>query len=274
VLYCDSNLAYALRGTPYSGASRLPRKELDGVLHRERRVYDAADRIWTMSDALARSFREDFKQPPEKMATIYAGANNPPSPIRVPGAAPRILFVGKDHERKGSATLLEAFDLVRRAVPDAELHLVGGIPPDSARPGVITHGIISRATVDGQRSLDQLFGSARVFCMPSRYEPFGIAFVEAMLAGLPCVGTRAWAMPEIIEDGETGWLVPDGSISELASVLITALRDPASSARMGALGRDRALRYFTWERVASLALEDLSRLRESAGSASPASAAV
>ena len=108
--------------------------------------------------------------------------------------------------------------------------------------------------------VDELFASATLFCMPSHYEPFGIAFVEAMLAGLPCVGTARWAMPEIIDDGNTGWLVPDGSVDELARVLVEALQNPAECARRGTLGRQRSLGRFTWERVASRALVDLRAL--------------
>jgi glycosyltransferase involved in cell wall biosynthesis len=262
VLYCDSNLAYARRGAPFSAASRLGTRELEGALRRERHIYDSATRIWTMSNALASSFATDFAQPAAKMETIYAGANNPPSPTTVATSGPRILFVGKDHVRKGSAVLLQAFEKVRAAVPDAELHFVGGVPQDAVRPGVVVHGIVSRATPAGAQLLDQLFGSASVFCMPSRYEPFGIAFVEAMLAGLPCVGTNAWAMPEIIDDGNTGWLVPDGSVENLAAVLIAALRNPAECARRGQLGRERALARFTWHHVAARAIADLLRLRD------------
>lgn len=272
VIYCDSNLAYARCGAPYSAASRLGRGDLDSALQRERRVYDAADRIWTMSDSLASSFRSDFAQPADKIKTIYAGPNNPPSPVPGVRRQPRILFVGKDHERKGSAVLLQAFEIVRREVPDAELHLVGGVPPHADRPGVVTHGFVSRSTGEGRRQLDELFASASLFCLPSRYEPFGIAFLEAMRAGLACVGTRRWAMPEIIDDGKTGWLVSDGSVDELASVLIAALRDPARCAAMGALGRDRYLANFTWERVAIRALADLGDLRKSDSSAWPAAA--
>lgn len=271
VLYCDSNLAYARRGAPFSAASRLAPEELKSALSRERRVYDAATRIWTMSDALAESFATDFDQSIGKMETIYAGANNPPSPDPTTKRGPSILFVGKDHIRKGSAVLLEAFQKVRTAMPGAELHMVGCAPENANQPGVVVHGFVSRATSTGASTLDRLFASAAVFCMPSRYEPFGIAFVEAMLAGLPCVGTRAWAMPEIIEDGKTGWLVSDGSVDELARVLIGALRNPGESDRMGALGRKRSLERFTWERVAARAVVDLQRLRDGA-TAKPTSA--
>jgi starch synthase len=274
VMYCDSNLAHARRGAPYSGASRLNDRELKAALRREQRVYDAADRIWTWSESVARSFRDDFGQSADKIVTIYAGANFVPAPVRSSAGPPRILFIGRDHERKGSAVLLKAFELARMAIPDAELHLVGGVPPNTDQPGVIAHGVVSPATAAGRQRLDELFASAWLFCMPSRYEPFGVAFVEAMLAGLPCVGTREWAMPEIIEDGTTGWLVKDGSVDELARVLISALRDRSLCARMGALGRQRGLTHFTWERVALRAIEDLQRLREADGVPRHASIAV
>lgn len=260
ILYCDANVAYARQGAPFSAASRLPPSDLSRVANRERKVYDSADAIWTMSGALARSFRDDFAQAETKLRTIYAGVNNPPAPLQLDRTTPNILFVGKDHARKGSAVLLEAFDCVRELIPNAELHLVGGIPPNAGRPGVFVHGVVTRSTQAGRETLDRLFGSASVFCMPSRYEPFGIAFAEAMLAGLACIGTTRWAMPEIIVDGETGWLVPDGSVDELARVLVNAFSDRAACARMGAKGRERSEAIFTWERVAGRAIDHLESL--------------
>jgi glycosyltransferase involved in cell wall biosynthesis len=185
-------------------------------------------------------------------------------PVSVVGAQRRhrILFVGKDHERKGSQVLLKAFETVRRAIPDAELHMVGPSATESDREGVFAHGILSRATASGRRELDDLFSTSSVFCMPSRYEPFGIAFVEAMSAGLPCVGTAKWAMPEIIKDGETGWLVADGAVDELARVLSAALKDPLLCQRMGARGRERAASRFTWDHVAARAASDLASIIE------------
>ncbi len=265
IIYCDGNIEYARRGAPFSAASRLAPAVLAQVARQERGVYDAADAIWTMSDALARSFMDDFGQPASKLRTLYAGVNNPPMVTRRATLAtahrvPKILFIGKDHARKGSAVLLEAFNHVRHFVPDAELHLVGGVPRNANRPGVFAHGVVTRSTPEGRAVLDELWSTASVFCMPSRYEPFGIAFAEAMLAELPCIGTTRWAMPEIIVDGETGWLVPDGSVDELARVLIAALANPEACAQLGATGRERSLALFTWEQVAARALDGLERL--------------
>jgi len=274
VVYCDSNIAYALRGAPYSAASRLAPAEQESAFRREREVYETVDRIWTMSNSLAESFRTDFGQPQDKIATIYAGANNPPAPVPAVHREPRILFVGKDHERKGSRVLLEAFEIVRRALPQAELHLVGGIHLDGDHPGVVTHGFVSRSTPAGQHQFDHLFATASLLCLPSRYEPFGIAFLEAMHAGLACVGTDRWAMPEIIDHGRTGWLVPDGSVGELATVLINALLDPSQCVAMGALGRRRCLEQFTWDRTATRALNDLEAIATNHSSVEAAHAAI
>ena len=261
-LYCDGNVAIARRGAPYSGASSLSEDEFIAVKEREQRVYDAADGIWTMSGALKSSFHTDFGQPDAKVTAIYAGPNNPPTPTPSSGGPPSILFVGKDHVRKGSDVLLAAFDRVRDVIPNAELHMVGGIPANADRPGVFAHGILSRGIPQGREAFDRLFGSATVFCLPSRHEPFGVAFLEAMFAGLPCIGTRKWAMPEIIAEGETGWLVGDGSVDDLVVALIDALSDPAKSARMGQKGRERVLATFMWEHAAKRALADLERLRQ------------
>lgn len=257
IVYCDSNIAYSSRGAPFSAASKLSADELMSAFRREQRVYDAADRIWTMSDALAASFRDDFAQSAGKILTIYAGPNHVPSPVPGVRREPRILFIGKDHQRKGSAVLLQAFEIVRRELPEAQLHLVGGINVGGDRPGVVSHGFVKSSTLAGRGQFDHLFATASVFCLPSRYEPFGIAFVEAMHAGLPCVGNRSWAMPEIIDEGRTGWLVDDGAVEELAGALIAALRDPAACAAMGALGRQRSRELFTWEHVSARALKDL-----------------
>lgn len=260
VVYADGNIHFALRGAPFSGASRLAPAEVAGAARRERRVYDATDRLWTMSRALGDSFVGDFGQPRGKVLPIYAGANNPPPSAADVSRDPVILFIGKDHERKGSAQLLAAFEQVRAAVPAAELHIVGAVPPGADRPGVTAHGFVSRHDPQGARTLATLWGRASVFCMPSRYEPFGVVFVEAMLGGLPCVATTEWAMPEIVVDGETGWLVPPGAPDALARVLTEALRDPREAARRGAAGRRRALELFTWDRVAERALTDIETL--------------
>ena len=97
--------------------------------------------------------------------------------------------------------------------------------------------------------MSEAYSSAQVFCLPTRFEPFGVVFLEAMHYELPCVGPRAWAVPEIIEDGVTGLVVAPEDPSALAAALLTLLADPLKSAAFGKAGKIRVHERFTWEHV-------------------------
>jgi glycosyltransferase involved in cell wall biosynthesis len=260
VVYADANAALSREGGTYSELHRLPAATFDAIVARERAVYAATDRIWTFSDYVARSFRSAFGIPHDRVVPIYAGANrtelagSEPPLDRKPGR--RVLFVGKQYARKGLDVLLAAFAQVRASLPDAELHLVGPPRDVTTQEGVVSHGLLRADDPADAARLRALYREASVFCLPSRYEPFGVVFAEAMLAGLPCIGTDRWAMPEIIAEGETGLLVADGDIDGLAQAVRRLLSSPDEASAMGAAGRRRALERFTWDAVARRAAED------------------
>lgn len=255
-LYCDSNVEMSRLGaaTGQSEGAMLTAGELAAVRERELRIYRQAAVIFTMSERVRRSFIEDFGIPPERLITVHCGPNVavPAAPAGVTRAAePTILFVGRDFARKGGPLLLESFALVRRRLPDARLRIVGGRPPGggAAAPGVEYLGFLGRDSTAGGRAMDAAYRGASVFCIPTRFEPFGTSFVEAMMYGLPCVGPSMWAVPEIIEHGRTGLLVPPGDPEALAEALLQVLTAPELAARMGAAGRIRAEEHFSWTGV-------------------------
>jgi len=94
-----------------------------------------------------------------------------------------------------------------------------------------------------------LYEHASVFAMPSIQENFGHVFLEAMAYKTPCIGTTVDAMPEIIEEGKTGFLVPPNDYKQLADRLILLLEDENLMRKMGEQGRERFKRYFTWDLV-------------------------
>ena len=153
-----------------------------------------------------------------------------------------VLFVGIDFQRKGGPTLLRAFEMVRRRRPGAKLWIVG---PD---PGEAQDGVtwIRRADRD---QLNTLFAQATVFALPSICEPFGLAMIEAMSHGLPVVGTTVDAMGEIVEEGQSGFLVPPGDAVTLAERLVQLLEDSALAQQMGRRGQDRVSNQFLWRQV-------------------------
>ena len=96
-----------------------------------------------------------------------------------------------------------------------------------------------------------------MFALPTLREAFGLAFVEAMAFGLPVVGSRIEAMPEIVVDGETGLLVPPRDPAALAGALSALLADPARARRMGEAGRARVAERFGWDRAIGRMLDVL-----------------
>jgi glycosyltransferase involved in cell wall biosynthesis len=246
----------AEHGAPwgYSDAVTLTQQELRLVREREVSVYRNAAGIFTLSERLRRSFIEDLGIAPTRVHAMLAGPNL--DIARIPttfprdaaGHSPTILFVGRQFHRKGGDVLLEAFRRVRAKLSDARL-LIAGPSSVAAEPGVTVLGDVNKNTPAGWAALADAYGSADVFCLPTRFEPFGVAFIEAMYFGLPCVGTNAWAVPEMIVDNETGFTVPIDDADALTDRLLRLLGDRALARRMGEAGRARAHGHFTWERV-------------------------
>jgi starch synthase len=255
-VYSDSNISMAERGafSGFSDAVSLSPAELAEVREREAGVYRNADVVLAMSEYLRQSFIDDFGVSPERVHTVHAGLNLDLSRVEYPptrrtDVPPTVVFVGRQFGRKGGDVLLAAFERVRREVPNAQLQIIGPPSLEVSQPGVSVLGFLDKSTPAGWQALSQSYAEASVFCLPTRFEPFGIAFLEAMFFGVPCIGTNAWAIPEIVAEGETGYLVPIDDEAALAQRMVELLRDPQLAARMGAAGRRRAERHFTWDAV-------------------------
>lgn len=251
VLFCDSNIEISRTGIAgFSEASVLSATEIAEIRAREAHVYARAARIFTMSDMLRRSFVSAFRVPADRLVTLHCGPNVDPamvnSPVRPSPGPPTVLFVGRDPVRKGADLLLTAFQLVRERLPDARLLLVGPSANGKSAAGVRYAGFLDRSSEAGRTAMNTAYASAGVFCLPTRFDPFGTSFVEAMLYGLPCVGPNAWAVPEIIEHERTGLLVPPGDPRAIADALVRILMDPTLQASMSAAARERAQTVFAW----------------------------
>lgn len=156
-----------------------------------------------------------------------------------PDYRPRALFVGGDLRRKGGDDLLTVWrDAQLGRV--ASLDIVTGTAVDARllSEGVTVH---TGVAVQSPRWVE-LWRRTDLFVMPTRDEAFGVAFQEAAAAGLPVVGTRLNAIPEIVADGVSGRLVAPGDRSALALALGELLADPSRRREMGARGRAAVVR--------------------------------
>ena len=208
--------------------------------------------IFTFSEYLRRSFIRDYHVAEDRVFNVGGGVNLselPATQLDKEYGSRRMLFIGSDFKRKGGMQLLEAFREVRLTLPDAELHIAGPRQLGALPPGVVFHGHLSKENPDDARKLDELFRSCVLFVLPSLYEPFGIAPLEAMLYGLPCLVTNDWALAEFVTEGFNGALVTKGSERDLACKMVELLNDPERLATMGAHGRERVLSHYTWAGV-------------------------
>jgi glycosyltransferase involved in cell wall biosynthesis len=200
-----------------------------------------ARHVFTTSEVARRSFVGDYGCDPRHVTAVGGGANTLAKvPRPQPAGSPRALFIGYDFERKGGEILLQAWPEVRRRVPGAELLIAGPPPRAAGDDGVRWLGWVEREAVA------DLYRSATVFVLPSLLEPWGLVFHEALGQGVACIGSRAFAMPEIIDDGVTGRLVAPGDETELAAALADLLGDPVRAWQMGEEGRRRVLASDTW----------------------------
>lgn len=161
--------------------------------------------------------------------------------------APTALAVARMYPRKRLQDLLHAAAILRERIPAARVRIVGD-GPESARLRALhaTLGLGETVTFLGDVSRQALaveYVGADCFCLPTVQEGFGLAFAEAMAAGLAVVACRAAAVPEIVEDRRTGLLVNRESPEELAMALETLLTNPGLRATLGAAGAARVAGY-------------------------------
>jgi alpha-maltose-1-phosphate synthase len=254
-IYTDNTMALTQRHRPSSAL--IPPTMLADWLAFETRVCQQAEAVFTFSEFARASVLEDYGCAPERVWAVGTGANQRlPEPAPPPDGAPRVLFIGREFERKGGLVLLEAWRDVHAQRPDAELLIAG--PRQHPAPGVglgVRHlGRLSRA------ELAEHYRGASAFVLPSLFEPWGFVFIEAMGYGLPCVGTDCCAMPEIIDAGATGLLTAPGDPRSLADAILALLSEPERARAMGRAGHAKAQEHYTWGRVAEQVLEHLGAL--------------
>lgn len=243
----DGNLAQRL-SSPWP-PPKLGEKAIAASLAQEQELALRVDKVLTMSEWLRQSFIADYGVPPERVVAIGGGINLgqvPEISAEKDYTRPILAFVGVDFERKGGPELLQAFRAVRAVRRDAVLHVIGPRPqrlPDALAGGVVQHGYLSKA------AMLAVFAEASLFVMPSRYEPFGLAPLEAMAWGLPAVVSGAWALAETVQPGVTGAHVPPGDAEVLADTMLHLLETPAKLKQMGLAAREDVAKRFTWKAV-------------------------
>jgi glycosyltransferase involved in cell wall biosynthesis len=230
----------------------------------------SADRVIAVSHAMGDLVVKTYGIPASRVLVVHNGIDPASASLfrSVPDVEKEslVVFTGRMTRQKGLLPLLESAVIVHAAVPEARWLLVGPVAdpiPDprslaleiraflAARPA-----LAARVEIAGPWSrprIAEAYSRAAVAVVPSIYESFGYAALEAMAAGVPVVASDVGGLPEIVDDVVTGFLIPmtDGDdgrrtvdVHALAERQVRLLRDPALARRMGAAGRVRAIESF------------------------------
>jgi glycosyltransferase involved in cell wall biosynthesis len=221
----------------------------------ERAVTRRAERVIAITRALARFNVEEVGLPAEKIDVVHYGLDAPPQawgtnpPAPVARQARVLLAVARLVEQKGIDRAVRALPQIRANAPDAVL-VVLGEGPDRPRLEALARdlGVGDAVFLLGRvPDVAAWLQRAEVLVHPARWEGFGLALLEAMLASLPIVATKVSAIPELVVDGETGLLADEAALAPAVSSL---LADRALAAKLGHAGLARARKAFSVERMA------------------------
>lgn len=212
---------------------------------------------------------------PESEAQV-AAADRVVRDLGIDPERPAVVFVGRITRQKGLPYLLRA---AAELPPEVQLILCAGAPDTPeiatevsdavARLAEQRTGVVWIEQMLPREELVAVLAASTVFVCPSVYEPLGIVNLEAMAVGLPVVGSATGGIPEVIDDGVTGHLVPieqvdDGTgtpvdpdrfVADLAAALVAVVSDPARAREMGRAARTRVEDHFAWDAIADRTLE-------------------
>jgi glycosyltransferase involved in cell wall biosynthesis len=227
----------------------------------EKRVVEACDRVIVGSEFARRQLADTLGTRVDHVVVAPYGVDPrfAPRPARSDLRAryglddgPVALFLGGLKPRKNLSMLLDVWAEVQGAVPSARLLIAGGGPLLAPlRRRAAAAGLGDRVTFTGyvpEGEKADHFNLGDVFVFPSALEGFGLAVGEAMSSGLPVVASDRGSIPELLVDGEGGFLCDPARPAGFTEALVRLLRDPALRAKQGAANAERVDRRFRWSR--------------------------
>jgi glycosyltransferase involved in cell wall biosynthesis len=216
----------------------------------ERALTRRSARVIAITEALRQFCVDGVGLPAGKIEVVHYGLDGLPEPwgeskdVPLPDGARVLLCVARLAEQKGVDVAVRALPAIRERHPDAVLVVLGEGPE---RPRLTGEGVCLPGRVGDVASW---YRRAELLVHPARWEGFGLALLEAMLAGKPVVATRVSSAPEIVADGKTGVLVPPNDPDALAEAVTRLLDDRAHANAMGDAGRARARSEFSVAKMA------------------------
>lgn len=234
------------------------------ALASEREIAERCDAVFTIADYVRDDWIEEYRLPADKVVAIGTGLG---SYIELDGyvkdyAGGHLLYVGKHgFDIKGGPLLLAGFARALETRPDLKLVIIA----DAADPTLAPHlpAIEANPAIDfrqtGTPDFVELVRGAALYVAPASFEPWGLIYLEALMAETPVLGLNRSAMMQLTDQGRVGFLVDEASPEAVGSAIVDAMANPERLARMGHEGRHFVETNFTWDRAARRIIDTLSR---------------
>jgi glycogen synthase len=257
----ETPLKAFLRTSPeFAAATPDDQAHHDALIRREILVTTRAAAVRAVSQAVVHSMESLYglTLDPERLFVTPNGIRDRSggnvARLDKPSRRLDLFLVGRFEGRKGIDVLLQVVPRITSRFPQVRFTLAGGEPPRAGSieakfrdqyPGLVLGEKVVFAGKIGDRQLDAHLSACDIFVAPSRYESFGLVYLEAMMFSKPVIGCRAGGIPEVIQHGVNGLLAEPGDAESLYDALAQLIENPAMRARFGASGRSLFLADFT-----------------------------
>ncbi len=233
---------------------------LQALEDRERRCFEQAEHVFCAGQYVKNLLELDYGIAPERVTAVGTGLGGI-QPYAGPKRYARgnILFVSKSNfEKKGGRLTVAGVRLLREQGIDVQLTLVGSAQYPDEYQGIPWLRLLGRLPPGGTE-LQGLFEEHTLFAMPSVYDAWGMAWLEALACRMPVVGLNRNAFPEICGNGRYGFILSNETPEEFARVVKEALANPERLEKMGGEGQAHVLRQYSWENTCARMLEIMDR---------------
>lgn len=244
VIYLDYTMALAKKNwSPWAPFNT--QKEFTAWFNCERRAYEKASYIFTMSNIVKCSLVEDYGIRPEKIKTVGSAGNlQEPYTGKKTFGNKQILINGSDFERKGGDLVVAAFKQVKAAIPKAKLVIIG------KKLNFSEDGIENPGRITSHEEMRKIFLETDLVAAPSRCDPFPTFVMEAMNYGVPCVVSASDGMPEIVDHEVNGIVIDQPTPEVLANRITSLLGDIHKLTELSQNARRKVKDILNWNDIA------------------------
>lgn len=244
----------------YHKNERFLTSDIKRIQNLEARWIAGAQRVFLSTKWAAEEMTRKYSLPDRKITVAGVGCGlQPPADDTYRGGY-NLLFIAYDFERKGGPACFEALQIVERQIPSVRLVVVGGRPPENVikHPRVNFVGVLRKTRVDEMALYRETLSSAFVLLHPTTSDIGPLTVIEAAYHGCPAISSRAFGLPELVADGETGFLLqPPIRAVEIAERILNLQKSVVAYRQMRAACRRQSIARFTWPAVGKFIVPEL-----------------